>query len=103
MSSAPFGTIRPAFEDIEIADDEAGAIPPPSRKAAPQSGAHSGKRAEDTGAGCRAKAAADLARAHAPGGDYMRQRLERSAAVWAERASLLERLEKKFVQRTLTA
>lgn len=103
MSSAPFGTISPAFEDTGTSDDEQGAAAPHSKTASPRSAALSGKRAEDTGAGCRAKAAADLARAHAPGGDYMRQRLEQSAAVWAERASLLERLEKKFVQRSLTA
>jgi hypothetical protein len=58
-----------------------------------------GKRAEDTGAGCRANAAADLARAHAPGGDYMRVRLEHSAAVWTARATLLERLELNFQRR----
>jgi hypothetical protein len=32
----------------------------------------------------------------------MRQRLEQSAAVWAARASLLERLENDFERRTLT-
>jgi hypothetical protein len=100
MSSAPFGTIRSGFDDTE---DEEGAPAAPSNKASPRPGSPSGKRAEDTGAGCRAKAAADLARAHAPGGDYMRQRLEHSAAMWAERAGLLERIEKKFMQRTRTA
>jgi len=89
MSSAPFGT-------------EDGMTAAPSKMAAPQP-LRAGKRAEDTGAGCRANAAADLARAHAPGGDYMRERLEQSAAVWAERASLLERLEDKFNRRTLPA
>ena len=100
MSSAPFGIIRPAFDDIGSPED--GVLAAPS-KASPRLGSPSGKRAEDTGAGCRAKAAADLARAHAPGGDYRRLRLEQSAAKWAERASLLERLETKFMQRTRTA
>jgi hypothetical protein len=93
-SSAPFGTIRPDSPPIH------GAVPAAPAKAGPQSPARTGRRAEDTGAGCRANAAADLARAGAPGGDYMRQRLEQSAAVWAERATLLERLEDKFKQRT---
>jgi hypothetical protein len=33
----------------------------------------------------------------------MRVRLERSAAVWTERAALLERLEKNFKRRILAA
>jgi hypothetical protein len=88
MSSTRFGRSPKGAE---------GMIAPPSKKVL------SGKRAEDTGAGCRAKADADLVRAHAPGSDYMRQRLEQSAAVWAERASLLERLESGFERRTLGA
>jgi hypothetical protein len=32
----------------------------------------------------------------------MRERLERSAAVWAERAGLLERIEQSLKRRTLT-
>jgi len=99
MSSAPFGTIRPGFDDIASAEDEESVLAAPAQKASPRPGSPAGKRAEDTGAGCRAKSAADLARAHAPGGDYMRQRLEHSAAMWAERAGLLERIEKKFMQR----
>jgi hypothetical protein len=67
----------------------------PTRSAPPRHIARSGKRTEDTMAGCRANAAADLVRAEAPGGDFMRMRLEHSAAVWSERADLLERLEKK--------
>jgi hypothetical protein len=59
----------------------------------------SGKRAEDTAAGCRANASADMLRALAPGGDFMRLRLEHSAAVWSERADLLARLEKKSLRR----
>lgn len=84
MPSTPFGTI-----------DSASAAPRP----APRRAVRSGKRSEDTGAGCRANAAADLARAGAPGGDFMRMRLEQSAAVWNERAELLERLERNFARR----
>lgn len=72
--------------------------PAPSRHIA-----RSGKRAEDTAVGCRARAAADLGRAGAPGGDFMRARLEHSAAVWSERADLLDRLERKFLRRTSAA
>ena len=61
--------------------------------------ARSGKRAEDTALGCRANAAADLGRAGAPGGDFMRLRLEHSAAVWSARADLLDRLERKSLKR----
>ena len=70
---------------------------------APRPILRSGKRAEDTAAGCRAKAAADLVRAVVPGGDYRRVRLERSAEVWSARADLLDRLEEKFRSRTAVA
>jgi len=99
MRTAPFGTIGAAFDPSEAAD----AIPSASQETTPKSPARVNRRAEDTGAGCRANAAADLARASAPGGDYMRQRLEHSAAVWTERAGLLERLERNFKRRTLAA
>ena len=95
MRTAPFGTIGVAIDPSEAAD----AIPSASQETTPKSPARVNRRAEDTGAGCRANAAADLARAHAPGGDYMRSRLEHSAAVWSERAALLERLELKFSRR----
>jgi hypothetical protein len=103
MSSAPFGTISLAPEAPGVPVPEAGreAAPPP-KPALPAPVRHS-KRAEDTGVGCRANAAADLARARAPGGDYMRVRLEHSAAVWTERATLLERLEMNFKRRMLAA
>lgn len=52
-----------------------------------------GKRAEDTMTGCQILAAADLARAAAPGSRYMRGRLEHSAAMWTARAELLGRVE----------
>src|SRR4051794_21807278 len=96
MSSAPFGTIS---RDLP-------AIGSTERKAvvrAAGSPVRHNRRAEDTGAGCRANAAADLARAGAPGGHYMRRRLEHSAAVWTERATLLERLERNFKKRMLAA
>jgi hypothetical protein len=71
--------------------------------AAPRHNVRAGKRAEDTAAGCRAKAAADLVRAVAPGDDYRRVRLERSAEFWSARADLLDRLEEKFRARTAAA
>lgn len=101
MSSAPSGTITLASGPTGALKGAAGMVMP--LKAAPREPVRHSKRAEDTGAGCRANAAADLARAGAPGGDYMRVRLERSAAVWTERATLLERLEKNFKRRTLAA
>jgi hypothetical protein len=99
MRTVPFGTISPAFAQSE----RAGAIPVASEKPSAKPPARVNRRAEDTGAGCRANAAADLLRASAPGGDYMRQRLEHSAAVWTERAGLLERIERNFKRRTLAA
>jgi hypothetical protein len=103
MSSARFGPISPKSEAVVEPRMERDAAAASSSKPAPRVPVRSGRRAEDTGAGCRANAAADLARAYAPGGDFMRVRLENSAAVWAERASLLERLEKNFQQRKPTA
>lgn len=80
--------------------DTAGSASAASRlQSAPRRPVRSGKRDEDTALGCRANAAADLGRARAPGGDFMRMRLEHSAAVWTERANLLERLEKNFQRR----
>src|SRR5687767_14091579 len=55
-------------------------------------------RAEDTAAGCRDKAADDLARA-ASGAVHFRWRLEHSAAAWTARAEMLERLDRKFAAR----
>lgn len=57
------------------------------------------RRAEDTAAGCRALAAADLSRAETLGADPLRWRMEHSAAAWTRRAELLERAEKKFEAR----
>ena len=66
--------------------------PSPYRKVMPTR-FHTGRRAEDTMAGCRIRAAADLDKAAAPEGRYMRARLEHSAAMWSERADLLGRIE----------
>jgi len=79
--------------------NEGGVLVALRRDAPPRHIVRSGKRAEDTAVGCRANAAADLGRAGAPGGDFMRLRLEHSAAVWSERADLLDRLEKKSLKR----
>ena len=99
MSSTPFGTIAPHSAATGSPQSEGAARIGPLQKPP----VRHNKRAEDTGAGCRANAAADLARAGAPGGDYMRERLERSAAVWTERATLLERLERNFKRRMHSA
>src|SRR6185295_1217383 len=100
MISAPSG--RPA-EAIASRENEGGVLLAPAPPARLHHIVRSGKRAEDTAAGCRANASADLLRAHAPGGDFMRLRLEHSAAVWSERADLLARLEKKFLRRAAAA
>ncbi|HEV2817158.1 MAG TPA: hypothetical protein VGW40_08060 [Allosphingosinicella sp.] len=96
MSSAP-------TQATSILENEGGVLVALRRQSPPRHIARSGKRAEDTAAGCRANAAADLGRAGVPGGDFMRLRLEHSAAVWSERADLLERLEKKFRDRARPA
>jgi len=62
--------------------------------------ARGAKRAEDTSAGCRANAAADLGRAEALGADPTRWRMERSAAAWTARAVQLERDEARFQARS---
>ena len=101
MRSTPFGTLAPESKAIFSAETGAALRAAPPQPLAKSPVRHN-KRLEDTGAGCRANAAADLARASAPGGDYMRQRLEHSAAVWTERATLLERLERNFKRRMRT-
>jgi hypothetical protein len=58
-----------------------------------------GRRNEDTAAGCRANAEADLTRAADLAEGHVRQRMEHSAAVWADRAEMLERLDRKFAAR----
>jgi hypothetical protein len=66
---------------------------------APPPRVRGGRRDEDTAAGCRARAAADLDRAVAMGADPMRRRMEHSAAAWQARADLLDRDEKSFEAR----
>ena len=102
LMSSP-SVASPAFDAIETAEREGSVLAAPFGKPAPRVAGRHGKRTEDTGVGCRANAAADLARAGAPGGDYMRLRLEHSAAIWTERAILLERLETKFQRRMRAA
>jgi hypothetical protein len=100
MSSARFGSRGSGTAAIASWENEGGILVAPGARAAPRHVVRSGKRTEDTAAGCRANATADLLRAHAPGGDFMRLRLEHSAAVWSERADLLERLAKKSLRPT---
>lgn len=103
MSSAPSADHKGAPDQVASWENEGGVLVALQRRSPPRHIVRSGKRAEDTGLGCRAKAAADLVRAGAPGGDFMRLRLEHSAAVWTERADLLERLEEQSRQRTRDA
>ena len=58
-----------------------------------------GKQAQDTVAGCRERAAADLARAAAMDTAQRRATLDRSAAAWTARGDLLQRLETSFLAR----
>ena len=68
-------------------------VAPPT---APPPRIRGGRRDEDTAAGCRTRAAADLDRAVAMGADPMRWRMEHSAAAWQARADLLDCQEKDF-------
>ena len=61
------------------------------------------KRAEDTPAGCRELAAADLRRADDLAADHIRWRYRRSADAWLARADFLDRLEANFQQRVSRA
>lgn len=54
------------------------------------------RRAEDTAAGCRANALADLRRADEPAEAHSRWRYEHSAAAWNMRAEKLERFDEAF-------
>jgi hypothetical protein len=99
MNSLRSGSPGRGAAAIASWDNEGGFPAAPRAAAAARHIVRSGKRAEDTAAGCRANATADLLRANAPGGDFMRLRLEHSAAVWSERADLLTRLEKKSLRR----
>ena len=57
------------------------------------------KKPEDTAVGCRGLERDDRTRAAAVTTLHMRSILERSADAWAARASLLERLEARFLAR----
>jgi len=57
------------------------------------------RKREDTAEGCREMALDDRARAADVGSDHMRDRLERSAEAWTDRANLLQRLETSFSAR----
>ena len=65
--------------------------------------AHRGRRSEDTAAGCRTLAAASLASAALAALPNGRSRFEHSAAVWAQRAELLTRVEAGHAARLLAA
>ena len=51
------------------------------------------KQAQDTVAGCRLRAEADLTRSSAMDTAHGREKLEHSAATWSARADLLQRIE----------
>ena len=61
------------------------------------------KRPEDTPAGCRAFAEADLRRAEELTGEHVRWRYRHSADAWLARADMLDRLEAKFQERVRRA
>ena len=61
------------------------------------------KAPQDTEAGCRARAAADFARAAGMDTANGRLRLEHSGASWASRADLIHRLDASFDARRATA
>jgi hypothetical protein len=61
------------------------------------------KQPQDTAIWCRARAAADLAAAGHIRADNGRLRLEHSAASWADRADLLDRLEASYQARVAKA
>ncbi|MGZ8311980.1 MAG: hypothetical protein ACXWUP_04230 [Allosphingosinicella sp.] len=73
--------------------------PPTASIAEPPSLTLRRKRLEDTAAGCRSFAAADMQRAEALTGEHIRWRYQHSAGAWLARAELLERLEAKFQAR----
>ena len=57
------------------------------------------RQPQDTSAGCRQRAAADLSRAAELAGDHVQWRYRHSAQAWLMRADLLDRLEAKFQAR----
>ena len=58
-----------------------------------------GKQPHDTAAGCRERAADDLARAQTMDTPARRAKLGESAAAWTRRGELLQRLETSFLAR----
>ncbi len=102
MSTPPFAAPARLARSTDRWENEGGLLiamkPAPARPAV-----RSGKREEDTAAGCRAKAAADLVRAEALGADRMRWRMEQSAAAWTARAEILEMIERKADARRCAA
>jgi hypothetical protein len=79
-----------------VVSDETGGAPVEAQSDPQTSAPPRRKKAEDTSDGCRAMAKDDRQRAAAIGNDHMRIQLERSAAAWAARAHLLDRLEANF-------
>ena len=69
------------------------AAPPPSERIRQPRLAARKRRPEDTEEGCRASAAADLARAATMDTSQGRWRLEHSAASWNKRADLIKQTE----------
>lgn len=61
------------------------------------------KRPEDTPAGCRELAAADLRRADDVAVEHVRWRYRHSADAWLARADFLDQLEAKFQERVSRA
>jgi len=61
------------------------------------------KRPEDTPAGCRELAAADLRRADDLAVEHVRWRYRHSADAWLARADFLDQLEAKFQERVSRA
>ena len=61
------------------------------------------KAVQDTAAGCRDFAAADLARASLMDTANGRRRLEHSAMSWTSRALMIERLDDSFLARQAAA
>ncbi len=74
-----------------------------SRKPVPQFTARTQKAVQDTAAGCRALAAADLARASLMDTTNGRRRLESSALSWTSRAELIQRLDDSYDARQAIA
>ena len=82
---------------VQAWEDEGGAVPPRKSDAA-DSGLltlmrQHGKQPQDTAAGCRIRAEADLEQAGRMDTAHGRERFEHSAASWTARGDLLARLD----------